>query len=212
MNIGISPFNNNLRKISFASQKLYGVNLKKKNEDREYSLIHANFSELKTNSTEDKALMGNIANSWGRKNHFNYAPYIGENFKYSGGYRSYYVLELKDEENSPETITCIAETNKNNTQDGGEILDLFYIQAHPNIASNKNAAIRGSGELTLYGVVKKAQENGFKHIRICSVNDEFYEKMGFHKRTGSDNNGYYWLDAEDFENFLNKIEKKYGFN
>lgn len=211
MNLRISPIYNNAIKTPFTSKPLYNVHLKEKDKNGEYNFIPAKFSELETNSIQDKTLMQNIANSW-EKTRFNYAPFINENFKYYGKFRSYYVLELKDEKNSPETITCIVETKKNNTEDDTKILNLFYIQAHPNIASNKSSTIKGSGEIMLYGVVKKAQENGFKHIKISSVNDEFYEKMGFDRRIGSDHNPYYWLDDDDFGDFLKRIEKKYGFN
>ena len=81
-----------------------------------------------------------------------------------------------------------------------------YLQAHPNIENKQSPAIKGSGELMLYGCVKEAKEHGFKKVYISSSNNPFYEHLNL--KPGARNSTFI-IDEADYDSFLAKVEQKY---
>ena len=89
-----------------------------------------------------------------------------------------------------------------------------FLQSAPEIADNKRSSIRGAGALALYAVVDYAKRHNHSKVCLFSSNNSFYENMGFEnsgKKGSYLSNCDFHLDKRDYDWFLDKIRKKYGF-
>ena len=204
------------KSVSFSANPLYDINLKKLADNNLYEPLKAKFSQL-LNNDDDAWEMLNVQDVWGRLGSSEYTEMITDNFiKAKNPQRAYYLVETSDSRKELfERATALLETTNPKKLDK-DIFEIHFLQASPALVGKNAPEIKGSGELSLYGAVKVAKENGFKKVQLFSSNDGFYEKMGFVKaeslypedKTVSDG-GIFELSADMFDDFLVKIENKY---
>ncbi len=197
--------------ISFMSRPLYSINLKKMMPDQSYEYVKANFSELSKRSKKDIQSVLALKQNWANKT--KYGDYIANDFlSESSGKYNCYVTEVTSKEMPPEEkITCIMQVAKPKKTRKKNVFKINFIQSSPDIANVKLPKYKGSGELSLYGAIKVAQQKGYKKIRVISFNDDFYKKMGFKKIASIGKNvSYFELDSKRFDYFLQRVSKKYN--
>lgn len=198
--------------VPFSANPLYKINLRKVAPQGE-KLIPANFSELIIHDFNDEWAMLNVQDIWSKMGDTPYADGIIDRFINPADNAKFYITEICDDTKELwNRITCLLKTTDPLQNDKSK-LEIRLLQASPAIANNPDTAIKGSGELSLYGAVKLAKENGFKKLELLSTNNSFYEKMGLtaHPEIYNDPEGcYYELAADRFDDFLSRVEKKYN--
>lgn len=206
--------------VPFTSNPLYDINLRKLVGKDTYSLIPAKFSKLIFDSAEDNWAMEDLSAIWKDVDGINYSKIFSREFLSRNDKKNYFVVEIVDGSTDlKDRIKCIIQTVKPQKIADRDNLEVKLLQAEPTIANNVNSALRGSGELSLYGAVRLAQENGFKNLKASSSNDSFYEKMGL-KKIGkeclyheySNSGGIFQLSSDRYSAFLKRIEDKYEIN
>lgn len=220
---GVIPFkahspDRSSHNISFGTNPLYSIKLKKLIGPEKYETINAKFSELAADSIDDILAICKVNDNWPRIGKTQYSGLISENFTQGKEpERAHFVIETVDAAKElANRITCLVETTHPTKVLNKDVFKIHFIQASPDIVNIKPSPIKGSGELSLYGAVRLANENGFKRIQLDSSNDSFYEAMGF-KRAGNmydvcefeNEGGIYRLSSRKFGQFLKKIENKY---
>lgn len=220
---GVIPFQgirniqaNTHSNVSFGANPLYDINLKKIVGEDLIEQIPAKFSQLVLKNEDDTWAMINIEDIWSKIAKTDYTGMITKNFiDAKKPERAYYVVESGDTSKELfDRLTCIMETTNPKTVLNKDYFEVHFLQSHPDIVNKAPGALKGSGELSLYGAVRVAKENGFKKVQLFSSNDGFYDKMGFVKtesisdEAGS-SGGMYELSSDMFDSFLKKIEEKY---
>ncbi|MDD3236545.1 MAG: hypothetical protein PHV37_00430 [Candidatus Gastranaerophilales bacterium] len=212
---GILPAKTAKSSVSFGANPIYDVNLRQV-VDGVQKLIPANFSELIIKNEGDEWAMLNVQDIWKRLGKTDYADCFADNFIKRKEDKSYFVTELKDAvKELQDRITCLIETTNPKKTKDRDLFEVKLLQASPKIANKaETTSIKGSGEMSLYGAVRQAKEHGFSKVGLLSTNNSFYNKMGFSAvETYEDGaGGWYELPAEKFDEFLDKIAKKYKLN
>lgn len=219
---GVIPFKGqkingtkNNAEVSFGANPLLDINLKKL-INKQYEFVPAKFSELVIGDNSDQWAMLNLEELW--KNKTELTGSFVTTFFNSKGEESFYLTEIPDSNKELfDRITCLLKTTNPKVQQK-ESFDVHILQSSPCIANVKNSPIKGSGELSLYAATRLAKENGFKKVRLNSLNDSFYDNMEFKKvevvykdEEFPNEGGIYELPAELFDEFLERVEKKYNF-
>lgn len=195
------------KKLSFGETPVCKINLKRKQKDDTYKFIPAHFSKLNPSDDKDELLVDRIKDVWGKRND-SYAVEIASNFALQNGRsvnNNFYVISRDDLKDPYRKITCIMQTTSTDDRDKS-LFAVDYLQAHPNIENKQSPAIKGSGELSLYGCVKEAKEHGFKKVYISSSNNPFYEHLNLKP---GERNSTFIIDEADYDSFLAKVEQKY---
>lgn len=192
--------------VSFTSRHIMDVNLKRRTTKNP---IQAQVRELDFSSQDDR-LMFSLSSMWARTL---YMESVLKNYFKGGANRFYIVAEGQKDDIKASDVKSIL-FFKDVVKDGKKQCRLEFLQAAPEIADNEKSSIRGSGELALYAAVHHAKETGCRQVTLTSTNDEFYDKVGFEMGVKKDYKkaGWpYYLDEKDYDWFLEKVEKKYGF-
>lgn len=200
--------NASAKKLSFGETPICSINLKRKQKDNSYKFIPAHFSQLDPQNSKDEALMDRIEKVWGKRKD-SYANDIATIFRIQNGRsvnNNFYVISRDDLNDPYRKITCIMQTTNTDEKDKSYFC-IDYLQAHPNIENNPSSTIKGSGELSLYGCVKEAKENGFKKIFISSSNNPFYEHLNL--EPGERKNTFI-IDESEYDAFISRVEEKYN--
>ena len=192
--------------VSFTSKHIMDVNLKRRTTKKP---IEAQIRELDFSSQDDR-LMFSLGSMWARTL---YMESILKNYYKGGNNRFYVVAEGQQDDIKAKDVKSILHF-KDVVKGGKKQCSLEFLQAAPEIADNEKSSIKGSGELALYAAVRHAKEAGCKQVTLTSTNDDFYENVGFemgvkkdYKKAGTP----YYLNEKDYDWFLEKTEKKYGF-
>ena len=192
--------------ISFTSKYIMDVNLKRRSTKNP---IKAQVRELDF-SKEDDRLIFNLGTMWSK------ALYIDSIIKnyFKGGKNKFYIVTTGNNEDVKAKDVKSILYFKDTTKNGKKECSLEFIQAAPEIADNEKSSIKGSGEVIVYALVKHAKETGCERINLTSTNNEFYENLGFEmgvKKDFTKAGTPFYLDKKDYDWFLSKVEKKYGF-
>lgn len=192
--------------VNFTSAKVADVNLKRRTTKRP---IEAYVAQLDF-SLEDKILMTNLYSLWSDTD---YMESISNAFLRKKNIKTF-VVAAKTKKNlsakDVKSVFCL-ELQDNS---GKRICNLKYLQSASDIADNPKSSIRGAGELALYYTVKYAKENGCNMVSLTSTNNSFYENAGFEMGEviyPCSNICSFYLDENDYDSFLKKIEEKYKF-
>lgn len=211
---GVSTKQKASHSVSFTANPLYKINLKEVAEEGIQRLVPGSFSELVLKDQKDEWALLNVEEMWSKIDKTDYTRCFTDNFIKEKDSRSYFVTEFVDSaKDLQDRITCLIETTNPKTVQNKDLFEIDLLQASPLIANKGNSApIKGSGELSLYGAVKIAKENGFKKVGLISTNNSFYEKMGFTEIEKVDpvEGSWYELAADKFDDFLAKIAEKYN--
>ncbi len=221
---GVIPFKGstpvkqtNQKKVSFGANPLYDINLKKLVDKDTYKIVPAKFTQLIVDEEKDVDTLVELASDWANKGENDLTQLILRDFLKKKEGKSYFVTEHSDKTKDLwDRTTCLMQTT-NPYSRNKEYLEINLLQSSPELINNSAAITKGSGELSLFGAVKLADENDFKKVRLKSCNDSFYEKMGF-IRVGEDemmsiypnSGGIYELPQEKYDSFLSKISQKYN--
>lgn len=208
--------NNSRCNVNFGSKPLYRVKLK--------GGVVANFAEVFPQNPYDNEAVTKLLSTWVSSDPKNdYIKIFRETWSNLQNGHRHYVIELVEKGKSlSDRIVAFACTSnpksnfkshnfwevedKNKKSDFG----LYYLETINAIKSDRK--VGGAGELLVYGLVKLAQKYDFDMFSLTSTNDGFYEKIGFKtdfEKYG--NAGAFFLDAKDYNPFLSRVEKKYGF-
>lgn len=208
--LNINFFNNQKSfspRISFGETPLYNIKLKERLENDTFSKTDGTFASLNPDDKNDAELIKKLETLW---NPSGYAAVIAEEFlhPHKSKNSSFYIIEKNSPANDTlHKTTCIASTtNVDNTDKSAFEID--YIQTSPDISQSDKPQIKGSGELMVYGCVKEAQKYGFQKVSIFSSNNSFYEHLGFNKAAYR----WYELPSSQYDEFLERVEKKYGMD
>ena len=192
--------------VSFTSRHIMDVNLKRRTTKNP---IKAQVRELDFSSQDDR-LIFSLSSMWAKTL---YMESILKNYFKGGNNRFYVVAEGQKDDIKASDVKSIL-FFKDVSKGGKKQCSLEFLQAAPEIADNEKSSIRGSGELALYAAVHHAKEAGCKKVTLTSTNDDFYDNVGFEMGVKKDYKkaGWpYYLDEKDYDWFLEKVEKKYGF-
>ena len=193
--------------ISFKSTPLYGVKIKKRDEGNTYKNVDAIFSVLNPDDKNDIKAVRKVGRRWWRTK---YTNLIRNDFRFKmlSPYLTFYALELKGSEPLDKRIVSLCEVSKSPFDYPGCYVN--FLQASPEALREKNPKYKGSGEVTLYGVVREAKKDHIKHIKLTS-NDKssmFYKHIGF-KPEGF--LGDYALYSQGYKRYISRVENKYNF-
>ena len=188
--------------VSFGAIPVYNLKIKKLLPNGETESIPVKCSCLEEDSLEDKKTMKSVA-SWGLNS-------LGEKMAYvffnppQNRKGFFFTLEDKEATNGNKLYSCTKVADVKIGRHTMYVVDA--IQASPAIAETKE--YKGAGEVLLYAVVKKAKENGINSVMLYSKVDSFYAHIGF-KSNGIED--IYSLTNDNYDAFLRRVEKKYGF-
>ncbi|MCQ2788939.1 MAG: hypothetical protein MJ229_01040 [bacterium] len=200
----------NKKNTNFGATKLYNVNLKKMINGNMDKFIPAEIIKLDPNDAADKSQISKLFGPWSRTE---YGEDSFANFMHNIE-GNYFVTAIKDKaQELSKKITCFIQTTDAKNAPNKTNYEIVYLQAAPDL-KKASEAIKGSGELSMYNAVKEAKENGFKKVHVLSTNNPFYEHLGFDKKLEipieDKEGGVFELPAQKFDEFLNKIAKKYN--
>lgn len=207
------------KNISFSSNPLYNIHLKKLMPNGKYDFITASFSQLVKKDEKDEECILKLKKAWAENT--KYGAYISNDFlKDNSSKESYFVTEIMDSKMEPyEKVTCIMETTNPGKSKSRGFFNVNFMQASPEIANIKKPKFKGSGELSLYCIAQMAKKFGYEKIRVVSFNDNFYKKMGFKRKLGYKRIGkydikvlFYELPSSNFDSFIKRVSKKYHLN
>lgn len=194
--------------ISFSSQLLYKANIKRINENGEEELVPAKITKLNHKDQEDIHAMKSIRLPWIK------TPYIVDiamDFESNYNKNNFLALEIDDDKKElKDKILCLAEITSRpaHTHMGYHDTKVEYLQASPCAEYGKNNKYKGSGEVLMYGICRKAKDSRFSEVTLQSTNHPFYNRIGMPKalEIGS---GYYAFKKASLDRFLEKVEEKY---
>lgn len=189
----------------FCSKKLLDVNLRNRAQK---ALEPAQVVELDY-SKSDEELINSMHTSWSSTRYF---PSISAEYAIStGNYKFHMVAAGNRNIIKRKDVKSIVDFEILGRQDN-KILCINYLQSAPEIANNRNSDIEGAGELLMYSVVKYAKESKCKKITLVSSCNGFYRNIGL-KATQviNDKAARFELEEKDYDEFLARVEKKYGF-
>lgn len=196
------------QKSNFGATKIDNVNLLKRLNNNTFAPIKAEFSELNFNDLKDIKLIEKVKEKW--KLLTNYGDIICFDFLQKVKNYRYFILEALEEKDKKVTnmveigITPSKFFNK-------KICNVIFLQSAPEIAKQADTTpIKGSGELAMYEVVKLAQKEGCKSVKLVSTANSFYEKIGMKNISKGKMMGQFELKDSKFKNFLDRIAKKYN--
>ncbi|MDD3236546.1 MAG: hypothetical protein PHV37_00435 [Candidatus Gastranaerophilales bacterium] len=203
------------KSVSFTSTPLYDVKLKKlvglNGKRGIYAPQEASFSQLKIDNPEDFENMTKMHESvWG---YLDLSGALINNFIQKRDFVDYYAIELKDE-NLPfqKKVMSLMQTASPQYTQFPDALNISFLQAAPQYLGTKPPAMKGAGELAIYGAVKVAKEQGKSAVALTSINDKFYDKIGFKKHHKNGVGEWcYILDEKDFDSYISRVENKYQF-
>lgn len=198
---------------SFGKNILTNVNLKQATTDGSFKFVKGMISELNKNDKSDELLLEGIKGSWEGKARF--SRVIIKHFEDAKNSSKVYITELKDKCDSlKDNICCLMETtNPQAKPKRRRNFVIKFLQSAPDIANKGNKTpIKGAGELCIYEAVKTAQKEGYKRVKLLSVNNSFYDHLGFKRGLYYKEDSYsYSLPQKQFAEFLQKVEEKYNF-
>lgn len=196
-------FNNNQ---SFGNTILDNAQLRKRALNGTYKQVDAFVSKLTKNDPKDLSVLDKIRESWRRNTAF--SEEIMFCFKHDER-KNIYMTELKNKcLKIKQKVCCLMQTTNPDKCSSRDIFHIDFIQSAPSIADRvTQSPIKGAGELTIYEAVKTAKKEGYKRIQLSSIKDDFYSKIGFNE---IENTHIFFLENKDFDNFLNRVEKKYN--
>ena len=90
-------------------------------------------------------------------------------------------------------------------------MEIALIQSMKDIPCSRFSEVKGGGELCLYGLVRLAKERNLDYVVLSSTNNAFYDHLEFGEKYNFCNSTMFKLHKESYDEFLAKIEKKYGF-
>ena len=191
---------------SFKSTPLYNVKVKKK-DGSGYKERDAVFSKLDPFDSEDFETVQKLKEEWGLDT---FVVGIAHNFKpvhYKQIKEYFYAIELKGDEPLSERIVSICEISSGPFSK----CHMPFIQSKP--VKDEEKDIKGGGEVLIYGVIKEFKnEEECKKIELNSITRAigFYRHIGFKHK---DFNDLYCMELpkDDFEAYITRVEKKYGF-
>lgn len=201
---------------SFGQIRLDTVNLKKKTFGKDkFKFVQAAFSELEPKNMEDQEKMFRLQKEWQKTR---LGDMLTTDFLHNvrPGCKYYILEEMPKNGSKNSKVTNLMELvfPSDKVLAGNEKfkkLKIEFVQSAPQIADKKNAKIRGSGELALYETVKMAKEQNLDAVELFSINNDFYDRMGFEMtRKGSYGTAVYELPSARFNEFLERVEKKYN--
>ena len=194
------------KELNFCAKDLYNVNLMRRSTKK---LLKSRVVQLEHTSC-DELLMLNLLSFWRDTRYCE--PMIKDYF--SRICDNFYIVVLGDKK---EIKACDVKSflqMHDQFVKGQKQCELVYVQAAPEIANNPKSSIKGAGEIALYSVVKYAKDHGCKKVTLLSANNGFYEKIGFEmgaKTYYKSSNRDFYLEEKDYDQFLKRVEKKYGF-
>ncbi len=193
--------------LNFCAKKLQDVNLKSSKTKKP---IQAQIFQLDF-SKHDANLLLEIARGW---RGLNYILPIAESYCDMPKMNKFFAVAVgENNELKAQDIKSVAEIEIS-LKRGEKICTVLYVQAAPEIADNPERKIKGAGELAIYSAVKYAKDNDCKEVLVYSANDAFYDSIGFEidaKRSNKSRLRWYLLNQQDYDWFLKRVEKKYGF-
>ena len=191
---------------SFGQIQLDTINLKKVVDKNKSKLVPAKFSELDCCVKEDIKKMETILSNWKKAL---LCGYFSFDFKHLLTLdRRFFVIEEESEEGDIARNLMELEVPVNGSNNR---ITVQLLQSAPEIANNTEALTRGAGELALYEAVKMAKEQKLDSVNLYSINNSFYDKMGFEKLDeDSSHCSNYELTASKFDEFMERVEKKYN--
>lgn len=192
--------------VNFTSRHIMDVNLKRRTTKRP---LGAQVAQLNFTPEDDK-LIFNLGCFWAKTEFIH--PIT--DFYHKKGKKQFYVIAMgNNSEIKAKDVKSILQI-EDTTIKNKKVCKVDFVQAAPEIADNEKSSVRGAGEVALYVAVRHAKEEGCKQVVLTSTNNDFYEKIGFEMGAKKDLFSSicpYYLDEKDFDWFLEKTEKKYGF-
>lgn len=211
-NLTINSYNN-YNNPHFGKKLIGNINLRQITKDETYKLVKGTFSELEPRNTADIAQLEGIRANWKSGSVFSGA--IINDFEKAKKSSKVFITELKHNcADIKDKICCLMETtNPEKNPEKRNNFVIKYLQSAPAIADKTilPTPILGAGELSLYEAVKIAKQEGYKRVKLFSVNNSFYEHVGFIKsRRSNERNGTFFLPDNLYNDFLKKVETKYN--
>ncbi len=213
-NFSFSIHNNSFEKSynspSFKSIPLYKINLKKMTQEGSYEKTAAFFCKLDPDSSKDILAIKELRDKESmRADYFGVmtSAFLNERNRTNSLF-SYYTIQLKSlGDKLSDQITCLMQVLEPASPNRPMMLE--FIEKKPSLNKGHNAQIKGSGELSLFGLSKIAKKKNFDKLMLCSTNDEFYRHVGF--KEFEDETLFYdfGLEKSDFAEFAKKVSKKY---
>lgn len=198
---------------SFTSMPLYELTAIKEDENGVKTKIPVHFSEISPKDIEDYRAMLGLRFEM-RKNDV-CGQYICDSFiSRPADIIHYFVIET-DEKDVPlkKRILSLAEVQISNSKKNlMHSMEISYLQSLHTNPSSKFKNIKGGGELCLYGLARLAKEKNLDYVFLRSEQNGFYDHIKFgEKESLADNATYYRIKNGSFDNFLRRVEQKYGF-
>ncbi len=199
---------NTNNKVSFGTNPIYNVNLRKVSADGTERLIPARFSEL-TLSAEDFKLLDKIYDNWRKA--AEYIDDIYDFYKFScdctKNLSKFFVVETLEKcKVASQRVKSIMMLNL--PAHGKNNYNIGLLQSDPRLIGI-DSSIKGNGEMMIYGAAKEALNKGCG-LDVYSSNDSFYTHLGM-KKSGLDTSKFAF-DTESLRNFIKRTEEKYGIS
>jgi len=202
----VNSINSPYSKTAFSAVRLYNVKLKKTADEKP---IKAFFAELKPD--EDAKLLKEISELWTsdsivEREFTNYFLQPGSDKRYA------VILNNPSRTQAESTVSLVSASRLNVLDPSRKVMEINLLQ------SVKERGIKGAGELAVYGIVRKARDEGYEKVVLGSVENAFYDKIKFSRMPEADldfqqiGNTPYEVKGKRLEKFLSRVEIKYSFN
>ncbi len=202
---------------SFSSISLYGINAIKEGQDGRKSYVPASFSRISPEDHCDYFTMVELGNRLVQGDR--YGAQICFNFRNKPPKEVNFFAIETEERGVPQKdkIISLAQVNiydnrlQNPYYPNKHYMEIALIQSMKNIPCSRFSDVKGGGELCLYGLVRLAKERNLDYVVLSSTNNAFYDHLEFGEKYNFCNSTMFKLHKESYDEFLAKIEKKYGF-
>ena len=202
---------------SFSSIPIYDLTALKQEKYGRKTKMPVRFSRITPEDNDDYYAIVQIGNNLVQGD--TYGRIICCNFRYFPPKEiNFFAIETEEDIPLKDKILSMAQVNiyqdlenKHFTSSKSR-MQISLLQSFHNIPYSRFEDIKGGGELCLYGLVKLAQEKNIDYITLSSSRNAFYDHIQFGKKSTFANSTMYKLEKDDYEEFLKRVEAKYGFN
>lgn len=205
-------------KPSFSSISLYGINVLKEEKDGGKSHLPASFSRISPEDPNDYLTMVDFGNRLVQGDR--YGAQICYNFRIMPPKEVNFFVVETEERGIPlkDKIISLAQVNiydnglQNPYNPNKRYMEIALIQSMKDIPCSRFSDVKGGGELCLYGLVRLAKERNLDYVMLSSTSNKFYDHIEFGTRENFTSSTIFKLNKESYNEFLEKVEKKYGFD